>query len=565
MRLLGKFQYHSSEEKIKLPLDKLQQGINNYRNHIIKKNEGEIEYVIDKYCDHAGGKLIVKGQMAVCPMHGWQLSLENLSYNNSHHKKERKIFDIINENLVFENSSKHLINPFLGKKKDSFEIRWLNHASLLIKKDNFSLITDPWLFGPAFLNGWWLNEPSHEDSLELLKNADVLYISHNHPDHLHPETLSILRKDIQIITPKFQSSSSAKYLDILGFKNIKELDFLDIYEIGNDFKISILKSGDFRDDSGLYIDINGYQILLTVDSNFLNNHVLPNRIDFLMTAFASGASGFPLCYENYNESEKQEIIERNRNSAVSNVVEYVKVTKPKYYMPYAGMFEERASRDNYIKESNLKNNFITYQHALKKTPTSLIKPDLSKKIIIKDDSVSMEDLKGLTLQKEDVSFYIESFKKENSYDPKQVIEYFKNSNFHSNQILYIIPTDDDFKPINTNPIYINFQTQEFEEINVMDINLSQKGYRIMKLKIRFEALMGVINNFLPWEDMAIGFQLRIYRTPNSYESNFWYHFTNNYIAKENFRYSKYCGACSIINQSPIWVNSVTLKKDNQIK
>jgi len=67
--------------------------------------------------------------------------------------------------------------------------------------------------------------------------------------------------------------------------------------------------------------------------------------------------------------------------------------------------------------------------------------------------------------------------------------------------------------------------------------------------------MAVIINMLPWEDFLIGFQCRIYRTPNIYEDNFWYHFTNEYISKENFRYSPLCGSCSIVEQNPIWINN----------
>ena len=36
------------------------------------------------------------------------------------------------------------------------EIRFLNHASLLIKSGKISFATDPWIIGSAFCNGWWL-------------------------------------------------------------------------------------------------------------------------------------------------------------------------------------------------------------------------------------------------------------------------------------------------------------------------------------------------------------------------------------------------------------------------
>ena len=58
----------------------------------------------------------------------------------------------------------------------------------------------------------------------------------------------------------------------------------------------------------------------------------------------------------------------------------------------------------------------------------------------------------------------------------------------------------------------------------------------------------MIRQGLPWEDLSIGFQCRINRKPNVYNSDFWYHFTNIYV-NENVRgRSQNCGGCTIINQ-----------------
>ncbi|CCB80207.1 hypothetical protein HBZC1_12210 [Helicobacter bizzozeronii CIII-1] len=38
----------------------------------------------------------------------------------------------------------------------------------------------------------------------------------------------------------------------------------------------------------------------------------------------------------------------------------------------------------------------------------------------------------------------------------------------------------------------------------------------------------MVEKHLPFEDFSIGFHCRIYRQPNTYESTFWFHFTNVY-------------------------------------
>jgi CMP-N-acetylneuraminate monooxygenase len=41
----------------------------------------------------------------------------------------------------------------------------------------------------------------------------------------------------------------------------------------------------------------------------------------------------------------------------------------------------------------------------------------------------------------------------------------------------------------------------------------------------------VVANGLPWEDLSIGFQCRVDRAPDVYNSDFWFHFTNVHIGE----------------------------------
>ena len=552
---IGKLNLKSTPSNIQVRKENLNIGVNNLMDHIIKIDKKKnVEYIIDKVCDHNGGKLILKGDKAVCPMHNWQLNLNTLQYNDSFQCKEKIEYKNLDENtieLIYE--KKHLENPFnTNTKTGDISIRWLNHATIHIEANGVKFITDPWLFGPAFLTGWWLTEPSQSDSIDLLKNSDFIFISHNHPDHLHAETLSLISKDKEILVGNFKSRSTEKLLKAHGFKNISTLEFNDLHEIGPDFQISILKSGDFRDDSGIYFNVNGVEILLAVDCNILNSLVLPQNIDLLMTSFASGASGFPLCFNDYSHEDKVKIVSRNRRSSIASVLNYLHATKPKNYMPYAGMFSERSERDVYIKKNNQKNKASDYKQICAKLNVNYIEPDKSTIIKFKKGSIYFEKIAKKLMNNEDTEFYISSYKEQYDYDPIKVLGYLKKSNFHKNQILQIIPTNDSFEKVEGEIVYANFKNQTFKIISPVELIDEKDGYRVMKIYVRKEIISCVIENFLPWEDLSIGFQMRIERSPNEYESDFWYHFTNNYINDENFRYSAYCGSCSIINQNPIW-------------
>ena len=46
-----------------------------------------------------------------------------------------------------------------------------------------------------------------------------------------------------------------------------------------------------------------------------------------------------------------------------------------------------------------------------------------------------------------------------------------------------------------------------------------------------------------WEDMSIGFQNKQYRKPNIYNNKFWFHFSNNYVAKKHVTALTDCSNC----------------------
>lgn len=555
MKELGKFDIKIENVPFEVKIENLKIGINSFKNHFIIVDEKfEIKSVIDKTCDHAGGRLIKKGNSAICPMHGWKLNFKTLKYQDSHVKKESIDFKVNDNVLSFMDQKKSLVNPYINNKikETQLNLRWLNHASTSINYGKTSLVTDPWLKGSAFLTGWWLEEESTYDSLEILKHADYVYISHNHPDHLHPETLNLIDRDKKIIVGNFLSKSTEKYLNSLGFFNINVLEFNVIYEIESNFQICLFKSGDFRDDSGVYLNCGGFETLMTVDSNFLNSYTLPKNIDLLLTSFAGGASGFPLCYNNYSLDEKKIISKRNRSAILASVSGYIKETSPKYYMPYAGMFKEKSRRDLFINTNNLKNSVDDYQIITRQNGVKFIHPKKDIKYIFEDGKLLKKKLNVKYLPPEEIEKTITNLKLEYEYDSKIIIEYLKSSGYIGKQILYIIPTNDDFSNVVNDIIYCNFQEQEFYVVKKNDIKKEFNGYRTMQLFVREEIFASVVKNKYPWEDFSIGFQMRVIRYPNEYESDFWYHFTNIYINSIYYKNDPNCGSCELINQNPIF-------------
>lgn len=538
-----------------LDLRNLNEGVNHLEHFIIfidkKKPNGRM-VIYDRICDHKGAKLISQKNKIICPLHNWQLNPITGKYCNVNVKKKPLYDGIIRKKINLETKIqvKKINQKF--KSNPTVKIRWLNHACLVFQTKKFKIATDPWIIGPAFSNGWWLKYKSPKDSFDELNSCDMLFISHNHPDHLHPETLSKINKNINVITGNFKTKSTFKFLKDIGFKNITEVDFdKKICMKDQELEIMILKSGDFRDDSGIFIQAGKFSFMATVDCNFIDFDRYPRQLDLLASSFAGGASGFPLCFNNYSENEKKIILERNKKSLIYTNQKVIKLSKTKHFLPYAGFFEEDKNRDKYIYENNLKNNIRDYLGTCKKLNVKLLNIENYDTYIFKNQKIKKKEKNNLLKIKEkQKKWYIQNTK--NLYKNISKIEvenYFKDSNFLENFRLLINLTNDDFSVIK-NSYLIDFYKNNTPFILSDNLNGKQKrrNCNFKKIKVRYNEFIKVIRQGLPWEDLSIGFQCRIERNPNVYNSNFWYHFSNIYVNDRVIRRSQNCSGCDIINQ-----------------
>jgi len=65
------------------------------------------------------------------------------------------------------------------------KLQFLNHASVKIMTDTIAIVSDPWLSGSIFNNGWKLMSTSDE-LFPVAADTDFIWISHEHPDHFSP-------------------------------------------------------------------------------------------------------------------------------------------------------------------------------------------------------------------------------------------------------------------------------------------------------------------------------------------------------------------------------------------
>lgn len=516
---------------------------------IVNKNKNYQIY--NRKCDHAGGKIINKNNKFICPIHGWEFNPVIGEYTNGAKKKSIP-FKILNEKIVVE-ENQFIPNISKSEKNEETRIRFLNHAFLEIKGKDFAFCTDPWAIGSAFNNGWWLKHKTKNDWKDILDKSDFIYISHNHPDHLHKLTLKNVSREKLIIVPAFISDSAGIFIESLGFKNIQRLEINKEYFFKKtNLNLCILKSGDFREDSGIYFSNGKFSALIDVDSNNINFNNLP-RVDFYASSFAGGASGYPLMFDNYNDFEKKKIIQKNINFKIFNKTEMIKKSETKYFMPYAGFFEERLARDKYIKENNKKIKIKDYEKICLDVNVEVL--NVENNDYFKFYGNQLKEKQNLKIEYHNDrsdDFYLTNQKKEyHAIDKEFIKNYFKNSNFKDNLKLFISLVDENFEKI----IYSfsvdfsndNIEYNEFKNDFIFEKNYKDKSNNLY-LKCRIESFLNTIYNYEPWEDLSIGFQCKIKRFPNEYNVNFWHYFTNKYITKKNVREIQSCQNCNFIEQ-----------------
>ncbi|MEM9268800.1 MAG: hypothetical protein AAGA78_07685, partial [Pseudomonadota bacterium] len=408
--------------------------------------------------------------------------------------------------------------------------------------------------GPAFSNGWWLAEPSPRDAIEAVNACDFLFISHNHPDHLHPETLTQIRRDMPVLTAAFPSRSTERYLRDLGFKTILAAGFDErLVWDGHEVALSVLKSGDFRDDSGLMVEIGGFSAVLSVDANYIDFWRFPEGLSLLASSFAGGASGFPLCFDTFDDTAKARIVTRNRNAVLATNGQMLSKAKPKVFAPYAGFFSERAPRDAAIKAGNGKNSVASYARLTAEHGATLV--DLTQTQSLTFEGGRFTGAHALSteqLPQPDPAVYIAATQQTfEAFDPEDLARYFQASGFEGPLDLRVSLTDESFEQTDF-ALDIRFRTGAVPEVTLDTQNFplpAGEQVNMLHIKGRRAEVVRVIRLGLPWEDLSIGFQCRIDRVPNVYNSDFWFHFTNVYVNDLVQRESLACDACHRISHA----------------
>lgn len=489
-------------------------------------------------CRHQSGRFKPEaGCVLTCPNHGWRLDVSRMEYVNPEGGVTQEELQVEKTPdgaiYLFERrpASPWDVNEMLRQplRVGELTLRFYAHACMEIGLGGKRLFTDPWLVGPAFTRGWWLAHKPPADWLDSLAAADAIYISHNHSDHLNRHTLKRLvarNPNVPVFVPQYAKDSCQSILRSIGLKSVSVVPFGVWVKFGDLGRFMILADQASRDDSGILIEYKGHRILNTVDCSNLCGGNLPGSVDVLLTSFASGASGYPVCWsELYSEEFISRFVLANRRLKAEQAVQYSRQTQAKVYIPFAGYFEEAHPKDSEIRRLNVHNTPEEVCAQIRQQCPGIVTwiPEPGQVLNL----ARLPEVPAPVqpeLPEHDFEEFLSELRQAHEFGPLQSMEgvrrYFEWAGFYAKDlILHVIETDEDFTQV-VREFYVDFSDLSFPPLR------PTRPHRYLRMKVRSDVFRHVLRWALPWEEISIGFQARFYREPDKYNLDFWDHFQN---------------------------------------
>lgn len=100
-------------------------------------------------------------------------------------------------------------------------LQTIGHATLALSNNQGRVVvaTDPWLTGSCYWRSWWIEHYPSSAEIARLREARYLYLTHEHPDHLHLPSLRLLGQDgPEILMPDFLEMKMDAHLANEGFR-----------------------------------------------------------------------------------------------------------------------------------------------------------------------------------------------------------------------------------------------------------------------------------------------------------------------------------------------------------
>jgi len=226
------------------------------------------------------------------------------------------------------------------------KVSHVNHASLLFQKNEYCILTDPWVESVAF--GGWKQQPKADT--DLIKKATIfdekclILISHGHDDHFDDEFIKENFPNCTIAIAKFRTPGVR-----FRAKAVTNAEVIEVDETGikwNGFNIKAYINSEYTGDDAIFTIDDGEHFLVHANDNW---HTQPSNIIVNISKDAKEykrseiswcsqvgiAGSWPIYYEQVPFDKKTEIIKDSLKKMLQSGIENGRKIDAGYQYVYA--------------------------------------------------------------------------------------------------------------------------------------------------------------------------------------------------------------------------------------
>ncbi|MGI8823390.1 MAG: Rieske 2Fe-2S domain-containing protein [Acidimicrobiia bacterium] len=198
------------------------------------------------------------------------------------------------------------------------QVEFTGHAGISLTAGDTHLLMDAWLSPRGAFDASWFQLPSNHHFFDRdWSSVTGLIVSHEHLDHLDVDFLNTMPPDLPFYIPAYGSMLYRRKVGRLTGRRPVILQLEREHPVG-DIGVAVwIEDSPINQDSVWVFTHEGRSIVHTVDSR-LTPHQLDQILEYLggppdmLLVQCSGASWYPLVYEQYADELKQSRSERKR-------------------------------------------------------------------------------------------------------------------------------------------------------------------------------------------------------------------------------------------------------------